>query len=139
MLVEIQKHRSRRCRRSLVLSLAFLVADTQLYESPCPSVRPWVRWFVGPFVCRPSVHLSVHWSVMIECENANFRCCSCDCLCVRVYVGWARVWMGVTRPCPPVSNDIVTPRHLFLSFFGGRFASNPGTAALLPPSLGFWE
>ena len=26
------------------------------------------------------------------------------------------VWMGVGRPCPPVHNDIVTPRHL-LSFF----------------------
>ena len=34
------------------------------------------------------------------------------CLCVRVGVG---VWMGVGRPCPPVRNDIVTPRHLFLN------------------------
>ena len=23
------------------------------------------------------------------------------------------VWMGVGCPCPPVCNDIVTPRHLF--------------------------
>ena len=23
------------------------------------------------------------------------------------------VWMGVGCPCPPVRNDIVTPRHLF--------------------------
>ena len=23
------------------------------------------------------------------------------------------VWMGVGRPCPPVRNDIVTPRRLF--------------------------
>ena len=27
--------------------------------------------------------------------------------------GWVRVWMGVRCPCPPVRNDIVTPRHLF--------------------------
>ena len=25
------------------------------------------------------------------------------------------VWMGVGRPCPPVCNNIVTPRHPFLS------------------------
>ena len=31
-------------------------------------------------------------------------------MCVRVCVGWARVWMGVSCPCPPVRNDIVTPR-----------------------------
>ena len=23
------------------------------------------------------------------------------------------VWMGIGCPCPPVRNDIVTPRHLF--------------------------
>ena len=27
--------------------------------------------------------------------------------------GWVGVWMGVGCPCPPVCNDIVTPRHLF--------------------------
>ena len=26
---------------------------------------------------------------------------------------WLGVWMGVGCPCPPVRNDIVTPRHLF--------------------------
>ena len=26
------------------------------------------------------------------------------------------VWMGVGRPCPLIRNDIVTPRHLFVSF-----------------------
>ena len=25
------------------------------------------------------------------------------------------MWMGVGYPCPPVRNDFVTPRHLFLS------------------------
>ena len=29
--------------------------------------------------------------------------------------GWVGVWMGVGCPCPPVRNDIVTPRHLFTS------------------------
>ena len=28
----------------------FLVADTQLYKRLCPSVRPLVRWSVGPLV-----------------------------------------------------------------------------------------
>ena len=33
-----------------------------------------------------------------------------------VYVsGGLEVWMRVGRPCPPVRNDIVTPRHLFFS------------------------
>ena len=35
-------------------------------------------------------------------------------LCVWVSMGWGRAWMGVVCPCPPVRNDIVTPRHLFL-------------------------
>ena len=30
-------------------------------------------------------------------------------------VGGIGVWMGVGCPCPPVLNDIVTPRHLFQS------------------------
>ena len=32
--------------------------------------------------------------------------------------GWEErwVWMGVGCPCPPVRNDIVTPRHLFYYF-----------------------
>ena len=29
----------------------FLVADTQLYKSLCPSVGPSVRQSIGPFVC----------------------------------------------------------------------------------------
>ena len=47
------------------------------------------------------------------------------------YWGWVWVWMRVGCPCPPVRNDIVTPRHSFrhdqglhmlslsLSLFGG--------------------
>ena len=40
------------------------------------------------------------------------------CLCWEG--GWMGrgVWMGVGRPCPPVHNDIVSPRHLF--FFLSR-------------------
>ena len=34
-------------------------------------------------------------------------------------MGWARVWMGVVCPCPPVCNDIVTPRHLLCSISSG--------------------
>ena len=37
-------------------------------------------------------------------------------MCVRVCVGWARVWMQVTRPCQSVRNDIVTPRHLLVIY-----------------------
>ena len=34
-------------------------------------------------------------------------------LWVCVMVGGHGVWMGVGCPCPPVRNNIVTPRHLF--------------------------
>ena len=27
------------------------------------------------------------------------------------------MWMGVGCPCPPVRNDIVTPRHLLIDFW----------------------
>ena len=38
-------------------------------------------------------------------------------MCLSWKGGWVGhwVWMGVGCPCPPVRNDIVTPRHL-LSF-----------------------
>ena len=34
-----------------------------------------------------------------------------------MFVCWMGVgmWMGVRCPCPPVRNDIVTPRHLLFS------------------------
>ena len=34
-------------------------------------------------------------------------------VCMCVWGGGRGVWMGVGCPCPPVRNDIVTPRHLF--------------------------
>ena len=38
------------------------------------------------------------------------------------FFGW--VWMGVRRPCPPVRNDIVTPRTLVQSFLINWHASS---------------
>ena len=35
-----------------------------------------------------------------------------DQVCMFMWMGIG-VWMGVGCPCPPVRNDIVTPRHLF--------------------------
>ena len=36
------------------------------------------------------------------------------CLCWKGGWGGRWVWMGVGCPCPPIRNDIVTPRQLFL-------------------------
>ena len=68
----------------------------KLYKRLCPSVGPLVR---GDQVEKR--------------KNVHFRCCCCDLLCELLSVGWVRVWRGVVRPCPPVSNDFVTTRHLF--------------------------
>ena len=38
----------------------------------------------------------------------------CVCLCVWGGVG---VWMGYGYPCPPIRNDVATPRHQFFYFF----------------------
>ena len=92
----------------------FLVADTAL--SVCPSVRP----SVGPSV-RPSARVE-KW------ENKRFRSFSCMCGCGKG--GWVGhgVWLGVGRHCPPICNDIVTPRHLFLisNIFHLQFDAAPG-------------
>ena len=81
----------------------FLVADTQLYKRLCPSVG----LSVGPSF-RPSARVE-KW------ENKRFRSFLCMCLCWKA--GWVGRWvsMGVGCPCPPLRNDIVTPRHLFSS------------------------
>ena len=74
----------------------FLVADTQLYKRLCPSVSPSVRWSIRQHESK-SGKMSVfeNFLRMFECE-------------------WGiGVWMGVGRPCPPIRNDIVTPRRLF--------------------------
>ena len=38
---------------------------------------------------------------------------------VSVCGGWARVWMEVVRPCPPVRFHVGTPRQLFFPLFFG--------------------
>ena len=85
--------------------ISFLVADTQLYMRLCPSIGPLVRPLVGPLVHDDRVEKS---------ENAHLWCCSYDILavCVRMSMGWKRVWVGVLCPCQPVQNNIATPRHL---------------------------
>ena len=75
----------------------FLDASTQLYMRLCPSARQSVRRSVG------SGDRVEKWG------NWRFR----YYLCMFEYWGWVGVWMGVGCPCPPVHNDIVTPRHLF--------------------------
>ena len=49
---------------------ALLVADTQLYERLCPSVRPSVRWSVRALL-RPSVRPSVRPSGVIELKSGK--------------------------------------------------------------------
>ena len=83
----------------------FLVADTQLY------IRGFVRPSVGP-----TVRQSVRGDRVEMCKHALLWCCRCDSVCEWVCVGWARVWSGVGRPCPPVRIDIVTPCFPFFSF-----------------------
>jgi len=80
------------CRKFINVKF-FLVADTQLYKRLCPSVRPSIG----------SGHRVEKWG------NERFR----YFLCMFECWGWVGVWMGVGCPCPPVRNDIVTPRHLF--------------------------
>ena len=71
---------------------AFLVADMQIYKRLCPLVR-----------------LSVGNDRVKKWKNKLFGYFLCMFGCGRERIG---VWMGVGRPCPPVRNDIVTPRHL---------------------------
>ena len=50
----------------IYIHLFFLVADTQLYKSLCPSIRPLVGWSVGRLVRHTRVE---KW------KNAHFRPC----------------------------------------------------------------
>ena len=82
---------------------------------PCPPVRNdivtprhlflrtrnFTRGFVGPLVRE---HELKSWKMSVSDTWVN----------VGVGVG---VWIGVGYPCPPVRNDIVTPRHLFSLLF----------------------
>ena len=69
-----------------------------------------------------SVRPSVSWSVTLELKTRKTRIydtavvivCVWVCECVAGVVGGGvGVRLGVGCPCPPVRNDIVTPRHLF--------------------------
>ena len=82
----------------------FLIADPHLYKRLCPSVSP----SVGPSVGRGDR--------VEKWKNERFGYFLCMFVCGGG-VGWGvdgvGVRMGVGCPCPPVRNDIVTPRHLF--------------------------
>ena len=73
----------------------------------CGHANPWeaisVRWSVGPSIRGDRVKTHIY-DAAVEIIYA----------CVR----WGRggVPIGVVRPCPPVRNDIVIPRHLFWSW-----------------------
>ena len=63
-----------------------------------PTVRRSVRWSI----CR-----SVYWSVVIESNSVK------TVICASISIVWEYGGgVGVECPCPPVRNDIVTPRHL---------------------------
>ena len=63
------------------------------------SIRPSVDLSISPFVCGD------------QAEKWKKRA-FCVCLCVK-----RGGWMKVGCPCPPVCNDIVTPRQLFILHF----------------------
>ena len=83
------------CRRHV------LDVSSHLYMRLCPSVCPLVRPSIGPLV---------RWSVTHESKSGKTSVL--DIFLVCVLVGGHGVWMGVGCPCPPVRNDVVTPRHL---------------------------
>ena len=92
----------------------FLVADTELYKKLCPHVHPSINL---------SVHLSVRSSICSSmCTSQKVGKMSvlesCVCVCVGRGLGGALVVDGgwLPLPCPPFNNNIVTPRHLFISW-----------------------
>ena len=76
-------------------------------------------FLVADFV-RPSVRRSVRNSRVEKWKNECFRC-------FFGYVCWWGAghgeWMGVGCPCPPIRNNIVTPRHLFSSTVASKIAN----------------
>ena len=77
---------------------SFLVADTQLYKRLCPSVRPLVRWSVGPSVRRRSSS----WKVWKWAFSIFFF------VCLSVGGGFGCGW-GLDAPAHP-SATILWPR-----------------------------
>ena len=101
-------------------------------------VCPSFRWSVGPS------QSSCHTRVENE-KNAYLGCCSWYCLCVSVrgVGGEVGVRLGVGCPCPPVRDDIVTPRHLFCDgksdcrdeISGKNLRPSPHYICLSPPLM----
>ena len=59
-------------------------------------------------------------------------------VCVLVVGAWHGVWMGVGCPCPPIRNDIATPRHLFFLVLHKRKVCRRTQRALKAPSKGLF-
>ena len=83
----------------------FLVADTQLYERLCPSLRLSIHQSIGLLV-----HWSVGPSVMIELKSGKTSILDtfCVCLCVRggdwgLVGGWRPLPTRLQRYCNPTS------------------------------------
>ena len=72
-----------------------------------------MRGFVRPWV-RRSVRRSIALSLVIESKSGKLYVLDTYCECSSEELG-VGVLMGVGRPCPPVRNDIVTPRYLLSS------------------------
>ena len=74
-------------------------------------VRPYVGPLVHPFV-GPAVR-----DDRVECAKTRVFEAEVVIVCVFVFefvcVWWARKWMGVTRPCQPIRDNII----FLLSFF----------------------
>ena len=70
----------------------------------CRVVGRSISLLVGPLV-RPSVSTSRKVGKRVFLNNF--------CVCLSV-CGGCGMWMGLGCPCPPVRNDIVTPRYLFI-------------------------
>ena len=49
----------------------FLVADTQLCERLCPSIRPYIHLSVRPFVRRPSACCSTMLDIVCVCTSVK--------------------------------------------------------------------
>ena len=81
-----------------------------------------IQWHIHVFNCRhatlsyalsvcPSVFQFVCGSTMVmklKIEKRRIFEAPDVSVCVRVCVGWVRVWMGIVRPCPVVCNNLVT-------------------------------
>ena len=115
--------------RSVPLLVTFLNCERFSHYCSCPTICDWIA--VYPALSKSGtsnsikdffrllVCLLVHRSVLYACvenaKNARSWCCSWNCLCVcwRGAGGVVGKRLGVGGLCPPVRDDIVTPRHLF--------------------------